>query len=272
MNFNQYIKNIESEKGVWRTIQKTRAVSYPKDGNSNFINIEDNSFWYKHRNNCIEQVIKNYSTQVIVFDVGGGNGYVSLAIKKSGSIPVIVEPDINGINNAKRRGFKNLVNAPFQDLDIIPSSIPSIGLFDVLEHIEKDSDFLNELNVSLIKKGKIYITVPAYNFLWSNEDVHDGHYRRYTRGSIVSLLEENNFTILYSSYIFRILPFPIFFLRTIPYWFNKTKKSIENESKEHSAGILDKFFNLIFTKELKIIKKKENIGFGGSLLIVAQKK
>ena len=37
---------------------------------------------------------------------------------------------------------------------------------------------------------------------------------------------------------------------------NKTKKSIENESKEHSAGILDKFFNINFYSSQSINSKK----------------
>jgi len=50
--------------------------------------------------------------------------------------------------------------------------------------------------------------------LWSNEDVHAGHYRRYTK-SMSNILKEAGFRIEFSSYIFSILPFPIFLLRSI---------------------------------------------------------
>jgi hypothetical protein len=35
-------------------------------------------------------------------------------------------------------------------------------------------------NIEHINAGKIYITVPSYNFLWSLKDIYSGHFRRYT--------------------------------------------------------------------------------------------
>tara|TARA_R110001592_G_scaffold57767_4_gene175626 strand:+ start:16311 stop:17132 length:822 start_codon:yes stop_codon:yes gene_type:complete len=268
---DKFFKNIKKTNGIWNVLQEKKTVSYPEDGSENFVKVEENSFWFIHRNNCIEKIINLFNEEKILFDIGGGNGFVSKAVLKTGVKPVIIEPDIKGVLNAKNRGFKNLINASFEDLDVIKNTLPSIGIFDVLEHIKDDKDFLLSLNKALKEKGKLFLTVPAYNFLWSNEDRHDGHYRRYTNKQIIKLLKDSNFKVIYSTYIFSILPIPIFILRTIPSLFNKKKKIFEEEAKEHSAGILDNFFSFVFNIELNYLKKKKRIIFGGSLLIVAEK-
>jgi 2-polyprenyl-3-methyl-5-hydroxy-6-metoxy-1,4-benzoquinol methylase len=269
---NNFFENIEKIDGIWRVLDKRETVSYPKDGSDNFVKIEESSFWFRHRNNCVKSIVNLFKDDEILFDVGGGNGFVSWAIKEAGVEPVIIEPDIRGILNAKKRGFENLINASFQDLNIVNETIPSIGMFDVLEHVENDKEFLNSINNALKIKGKLFLTVPAYNFLWSNEDRHDGHFRRYTDRRMTKLLKESNFKVLYSTYIFSLLPIPIFLLRSIPSLFNKKKKVFEKEAKEHSTGVLGKFFNLFFNKELKLLAQKRKIIFGGTLLIVAEKR
>jgi SAM-dependent methyltransferase len=272
INIDNFFYDIEFIDGVWKTRSNSDIVFYPKDGNNNFINIEDTSYWYIHRNSCIKQVIENYPPKKIIFDIGGGNGYVSLGIIETGNIPILIEPDIIGVNNAKKRGIVNVINSSFQSLNIKQNSMPSIGIFDVLEHIEKEQEFIQKIYNSLEIGGKLYITVPSYNLLWSNDDKNDGHFRRYTLNSLTKLLEKNNFKINYSTYFFTLLPFPIFIFRSIPTFFKFSKSNFEDEKKTHKLGIFKNLFNFFFKKELNYIKKHKKILFGGSIIIVAEKK
>ncbi len=45
--------------------------------------------------------------------------------------------------------------------------IGAIGLFDVLEHIENEAGFLKQLREVLKTGGRLYLTVPAFRWLWS---------------------------------------------------------------------------------------------------------
>ena len=101
----------------------------------------------------------------------------------------------------------------------------SVGLFDVVEHIEDDYFFLNNINKYLKEDGYVYITVPAFNFLWSNEDVDAGHFKRYTTSELNGLLKKSGFTIIQSTYIFSILPLPVFLFRSLPSKLGLNKKS-----------------------------------------------
>ncbi len=274
LNLSEYATNIFEKDGIY-LCKNNSAVSYPEEGNQNCFIIEDNSFWFRHRNICISEAIKKYSKDKVFFDIGGGNGFVSMGLNKSGIETVVVEPGIQGCVNARSRGLENVMCATLQDADFNKESIESAGLFDVVEHIEDDVEFLKTLSVYLKKGAKLYITVPSFNWLWSNEDKFAGHYRRYTLKSLKKVLEKAGYEIEYSTYIFSILPLPIMLFRCLPYWLGLAKKSedLSKNVKEHKEkkGILSGLLNLIWNWEINKIKKSKRIFFGGSCFVVAKK-
>lgn len=277
--FDTFLKKIVHSKikykdGICFCSQNINKISFPKEGYQNCFQIEDNSFWFKHRNNCIIDTINNFPPPGIILDIGGGNGFVSLEIKKNGYKVAILEPGINGILNAKKRGLKKLICANFNEIDLYPNSIPAIGIFDVLEHIEDDVEFLKKIQKSLVTGGKLYITVPAYNWLWSDEDNEAGHFRRYTINLLKSKIKQIGLEIEYSTYIFSILPAPIFLFRVLPRKLklkqNESQKRTKNEHKKRN-GLIGNILQKIWDSELRAISKQKSIPFGGSCLVVAQK-
>ena len=260
---------LEYKDGIYFS-QNTNTISYPKEGYQNCFLVEDNSFWFKHRNNCIIEVINNFPPPGIILDVGGGNGFVSLEIKNNGYEIALLEPSISGILNAKKRGLKKIICANFNEIDLYPNSIPAIGIFDVLEHIQNDYEFLNKIYKCLIPGGNLYVTVPAYNFLWSVEDNIAGHYRRYNLNQLKSVVKQIGLEIEYFTYIFSILPIPIFLFRTLPTKLNLKKKETKNEHKIRN-GLTGNILHKIWDNEIKAISNRKSIPFGGSCLLVAKK-
>ena len=45
-----------NKSGLWKGKSKTE-VSYPESGHSRLAELEERSFWFRHRNNCILKVI-----------------------------------------------------------------------------------------------------------------------------------------------------------------------------------------------------------------------
>lgn len=74
----------------------------------------------------------------------------------------------------------------------IPSdkSYDSIVYIDVLEHIENDSLELKLSSKHLKKNGFLIILAPANNKLYSTFDKTIGHYRRYSKFSLSSIIPE----------------------------------------------------------------------------------
>ena len=81
MNLMDIADNIELNDGIWFS-KKISEISYPQDGNQLCFQIEENSFWFKHRNNCILGTIKNFLPSGYFVDVRGGNGYLASELKK----------------------------------------------------------------------------------------------------------------------------------------------------------------------------------------------
>ena len=60
-------------------------------------------------------------------------------------------------------------------------SFEVVSAFDVLEHCEPEAVALRELRRVLEPGGRLLLSVPAYQWAWSDHDVANGHHRRYTR-------------------------------------------------------------------------------------------
>jgi len=263
------------DDGIWYS-KEIENISYPPGGNDSCFVIEDNSFWFRHRNNCITSVVKSYPPESngIVFDIGGGNGFVSLGLSNAGFNVVLVEPGIVGATNGKKRGLPHVICATTNTAKFKPHSLPAVGLFDVIEHIEDDLTFLKSVRELMKRNARIYVTVPSYSLLWSAEDVLAGHFRRYTLGILLNVLQLAGFQVEFSSYIFRILPIPVFVLRSLPYklGLSKSQRTSDVTGRDHAVkgGTMSKILNLILKSEIKNLNKRKAMQFGGSCLIVAK--
>lgn len=265
--------NIEvKENGIW--FSKTQnLVHYPQEGNKWCYQIENDSFWFKHRNDCIIAIMKHYTPSGPIFDIGGGNGFVSLAMQKAGYDVVLVEPGIFGARYAKTRGIDNVICSTIENVGFADNTLAAAGLFDVIEHIPDDISFLKTIRRLLCLHGRLYITVPAYQFLWSADDEFTCHFRRYSMKTLSAVLKKSGFSIEFSTYFFSLLPIPIFLCRTLPSKLKLRKKhGFEQESSAHKCvgGINGRVINWLLNKELKMLQHKKRIPFGGSLVVVAK--
>lgn len=264
--------NLERKEGIWYS--KTKIdVSYPDNGNDLCFQIEDDSYWFKHRNNCIIELVKNFPPQAEIIDIGGGNGFVSKGLEENGFATVILEPGIIGVNNSKKRNLNTVICSSLENSGFKSDSVSAIGCFDVIEHIENDYEFVSTLKSLLIKGGMLYLTVPSNKILWSNEDKIAGHYRRYSKHNIETLLTNTGFKIVYCSYLFSILIIPVLLFRTIPSWFGIKKTEIKSKElqNQHRNDFLGKILDQVWYLELKLIKRKRKIFQGTSLIICAVK-
>lgn len=80
-----------------------------------------------------------------------------------------------------------------------------IALFDVLEHLEDDSESLRDLAGRLAPGGRIILTVPAMEWLWSQHDVVHHHQRRYSRRSLSNTIAEAGLESDYMSHFNTLL-------------------------------------------------------------------
>ncbi len=75
-----------------------------------------------------------------------------------------------------------------------------VTALDVIEHAEDDVALLQRIGDLMTASGRAVLTVPAYQWLWSGEDVVSRHFRRYTATSLRAALEAAGFEVLFLSY------------------------------------------------------------------------
>jgi 2-polyprenyl-3-methyl-5-hydroxy-6-metoxy-1,4-benzoquinol methylase len=262
--------------GIWHPNSDPEHLSYPDDGHDSCMSIEDTSLWFQHRNQCISELLSTYPPNGTLFDIGGGNGIVSSHLMKQNFSSVLIEPGETGALNARNhRKLPVVICGSTAELSFMEGSMPAIGLFDVLEHIEDDVEFLKELFRLMIPNGRIYLTAPAHAWLWSGADVRAMHYRRYTARTLAHTLEKAGFDIEYQTGIFAPLIPAILIFRSLPSVWGHIKlsqKKTKRIQKEHgtSHGMAWHFLTKLLNRDIQIIKKKKQSS-GASLLCVARK-
>ena len=260
------------DPGIWFA-RRQEQVSYPAHGNAACLEVEDRSFWFRHRNGCIVSVVRRFPPQGVFLDIGGGNGFVSRGLIASGVTCALVEPGVEGAMAAHARGIDPVICARLEDMQLSAASVSAAGMFDVLEHIEDEAAALNHVHTALSPGGYLFLTVPAYQFLFSVDDVAAGHFRRYTISSLSRALEGARFRVEFASYIFAPLPPLVFALRTVPSWLGLRRGADpERDAAEQApSGIVVRLIDRLLASELKQIVAGRPLPFGLSCLCVACK-
>lgn len=269
--FAEHLRN--GDDGVWYA-HGVEEVSYPKTGHSDSMKLQADSFWYRHRNRMIYAAVERWRPSEPFFDIGGGTGVVARYLQERGHETVLVEPGEEGARLAQQQGVRNVICGTAVTAGLRRASIPAIGTFDVIEHVDDDAGFVKYLHDLLRPEGMLFASVPAYNWLWSGADVHAGHYRRYSLGGFKELLVENGFTPRYMTYFFRPLPLPIFFLRSLPSMImGSGKQDRKKVARQHGQGRshVSRVLDALLEPEVARVERASRIPFGSSILAVASR-
>lgn len=267
MEMNEIGPGLDRDPAGYWLAPEDVPVSYPADGNATCLTVESESFWFAHRNRAIVAAVKRYPPAAgPLFDVGAGNGYVTAALELAGFTAVAIEPNRAGAANAVARHVPHVVCGALPSTAFRTGSAGAIGLFDVLEHIENDRAYLQSLTPYLKGGGRIYLTTPAFQWLWSSNDVRSGHYRRYTLQALGEVLGAAGLRVEYATYIFWCLPLPLLLFRAF-----RSNNSQSRARRQHRAGgpLLRRLAEACFAFEIRHINRGASIPFGGSCLVVA---
>ncbi|WP_266180855.1 class I SAM-dependent methyltransferase [Dyella humicola] len=253
----------------------TAKISYPSTGHTSCLQVEDHSFWFKHRNECISALIGRFFASGRFVDVGGGNGFVARKLVDDGLDVILVEPGADGARHARElRGLENVIHGTLLDAMPLLGEAGAIGAFDVVEHVEDDAAFIDQVADALSERGLFFATVPAYQWLWSSADDEAGHYRRYTSRSFTDLLS-TRFDMLFSSYFFAPLIPPVAISRALPYRLGRRgARDDESAAREHgtSNGMATRAMSAMLRHEVRRISTIKPLKFGSSLIVAARKK
>jgi SAM-dependent methyltransferase len=263
-----------ADDGIWYPPRHS-GLDYPDEGNAFCFQVEDHSFWFRYRNRILVEMVRRFPPRGPIFDIGGGNGFVTRGLREAGFPAVVVEPGPVGARNAAARGLTPVVCSTLEDAGFRPASLPAVGLFDVLEHLPDDRAVLESLARLVPLGGRLYLTVPAFSWLWSDDDDLAGHHRRYTRRRLRQVVEAAGFAVETDTYLFAPLPLPILALRVLPTKLGLRRpadaETLQQELKPE-AGIVTAAMTRLLDVEGWWLSHVGAVPFGSSCLLVATRR
>lgn len=247
---------------------------FPDEDFDELFATEANCFWFTGRNDVIKWLVKRFGEKIRNFiEVGCGTGFVTSSLARKFSTPVFYGLDVSmkALAYAKSR----IPDAIFVQGDALHlpfnSGFDAVGLFDVVEHIEDDDTVFGEIHRVLNNDGKIFVTVPQYQWLWSDSDVRAMHKRRYSKKELKKKITKAGFEVLdIGSFV--SLPFPALLLAKLRTRFRELLKKNSPVAPEIKIpAILNRIFTFITNIENKMLFSGISFPFGGSLYCVASK-
>ena len=145
-------------------------------------------WWYRARRDILADYLTREAhlpANARILEIGCGTGHNLPMLAAFGSVEAIeIDPAARAI--ASERLGRPVGAAP---LPVLPGvergAYDLIAVLDVVEHIEDDVAALKAMAGCLKPGGKILITVPAHQWMWSAHDVVNHHHRRYSKATLV---------------------------------------------------------------------------------------
>ena len=232
--------------------------------------MEDFYWWFVGRRRILKRLLGKSPIghrSLPVLDVGCGSGRLLLDLQR-GAFAVGLDLSGEALSLARGRGCRWLVRGDAQRLPIKTGSVGLITALDLLEHLDDDEGALREMHRALAPGGRLFLTVPALKFLWSEHDEALQHRRRYSMAELREKVERAGFEI-------ERLTYAIFFLFLPTLLFRLVQRAAGRGKRPRTALIIFPWpINAIFTATLYIeaqLLKRLRLPMGVSLICIARK-
>jgi SAM-dependent methyltransferase len=168
-------------------------------------------WWYRARREVIAALIRRHALPPqdgMLLEVGCGTGHNLPMLETFGSVDAI-EIDEAARGLAEERLGRPVHGSRLPELPgIAEGHYDLIGAFDVIEHIDDDTAAVASLARRLKPGGKLVVTVPAHQWMWSAHDVVNHHQRRYSKARLKTLIDGSPLKLEKIGY-FNSLLFPL---------------------------------------------------------------
>src|SRR5262249_13491474 len=128
---------------------------------------------------------------------------------------------------------------------------------NVLEHVEDHESALSFMNSVLVPGGRALILVPAFQFLFGTIDARIGHFRRYTRRTLLPPMKAAGFE-LENSFYMNVIGMAGWF------WNNRVRKIKEENASQ--IGIFDRYI----ARPAEVLERLVPPPFGLSLIAIGR--
>jgi SAM-dependent methyltransferase len=231
------------------------------------LELEESHWWFVGRRRIVLNVLERYlkhGERLDVLDAGCGGGATTDSLAKYGNVTGLELEEV-AVEYAHERG-RNVIQGSIETLPFENGSFDLVLALDVIEHLPNDLQALQELHRVLRPEGRLLVTVPALEMLWSGHDEANGHYRRYTADELRRQVELAGLHVAISTYFNTFLFPPIFAARAL--W--RLRRKHTGSEVFMVPSFLNKTFSRIFSLERWVIGRAR-LPIGVSTLCLARK-
>jgi len=173
--------------------------------------LDERHWWYLGRRAVIAALISRtvkLPKRARILEIGCGTGHNFAMLSQFGKIDALeLDDEVRAI--AEKRLGKAVMTASLPGLAGVPDrTYDLIAAFDVIEHIDDDQAALASIAAKLKPGGKLVMTVPAHQWMWSSHDVMNQHRRRYSKAALRRLIDNSPLQVEKLGY-FNSLLFPL---------------------------------------------------------------
>ena len=152
--------------------------------------LDQRHWWYRARRQVLADLIRRTVRPPLnakLLEIGCGTGHNLAMLGRFGEVDAL-ELDDEARLVAEQRLAKSVMNSPLPELAGVPEKhYDLIAALDVVEHIDDDVAALASIAKRLKPGGKLLVTVPAHQWMWSAHDVVNHHKRRYSMRALKAL-------------------------------------------------------------------------------------
>ena len=230
---------------------------------------EDTHWWFVARRSILHKFLSTYlklPEHAWVLEAGCGTGGNLNMLGKFGKV-FAFEPNEEARKLALQRGHYDIrIGQLPHDIPFDENTFDLVTALDVVEHVEDDRSCLQALWNQLRPGGWLLLTVPAFQFLWSDHDKIHHHRHRYNKHQLEQVVTEAGFTPKHICY-FNTFLFPLITIVRL----TKTTLNIRNTPEDLlPSPFLNKILETVFKGERSLVGHIP-FPFGLSLLMLAQK-
>jgi SAM-dependent methyltransferase len=146
-------------------------------------------------------------------NIGCGAGDFNRIAANAGFVVSAYEPDAKVVEVALKNAppLVKVQKGTLADAALAEKGAKLVVMHDVLEHIENDREAIQQLSEMLSPGGYLFLSVPACSWLFGKHDEELFHFRRYSKSSLLRLLEKDFEVVRVRWYGFLFIPITLFF-------------------------------------------------------------
>jgi SAM-dependent methyltransferase len=228
---------------------------------------ESRHWWFSGRRAILSKMIERLDLphNSKILEVGCGTGGNLQMLTRFGEVSALeMDENARAIASKKTNNCYDIRAGHCPDeIHFKDQRFDLICMFDVLEHIEQDTETLIAIKQLLAKNGRILMTVPAYQWLWGAHDEFLYHKRRYSVTQLRKKIVAAGLRPVKISYFNTIL-FPLAAIVRLK------DKLLGNPSATGTSvppATINKFLRTLLGAE-RFLLERINLPFGVSLLCV----